>query len=63
MITSGRGARWPSRGGRANRQCICSQFLLEGVMAYGRRWTRRAQAVEEIKAKRGDLELQGWSAD
>jgi len=25
------------------------QFLHEGVMAYGRRWTRRAQAIQEAE--------------
>jgi len=38
------------------------QFLHEGVMAYGRRWTLRAQAVDEASAKRAELEGQGWSA-
>jgi hypothetical protein len=36
------------------------QFLHEGVMAYGRRWTMRADAVREAAAKRAELEQQGW---
>lgn len=38
------------------------QFLHEAVMAYGRRWTLRAQAIEEASAKRAELEAQGWVA-
>jgi hypothetical protein len=38
------------------------QFLHEAVMAYGRRWALRAQAVEEANAKRAELEGQGWVA-
>lgn len=36
------------------------QFLHEGVMAYGRRWMLRAEAVREADAKRTELERQGW---
>jgi hypothetical protein len=36
------------------------QFLHEGVIAYGRRWTMRADAVREAAAKRAELEQQGW---
>jgi hypothetical protein len=36
------------------------QFLHEGVMAYGRRWTLRAQAVQEAAEARAELEGQGW---
>jgi hypothetical protein len=36
------------------------QFLFEGEMGYGRRWTVRAQAINEADAKRGELEGQGW---
>jgi hypothetical protein len=36
------------------------QFLHENVMPYGRRWTLRAQAIEEASAKRVELEQQGW---
>ena len=39
------------------------QFLHEGVMAYARRWTLHAQAVEEATSKRMELEQQGWSLD
>jgi hypothetical protein len=38
------------------------QFLHEAVMAYGRRWTLRAQAIEEANAKRAEFEGQGWVA-
>lgn len=38
------------------------QFLHEGVMAYGRRWTLRAQAVDEASVKRAELEQSDWSA-
>ena len=38
------------------------QFLHEAVMAYGRRWTLRAQAIEEARAKRAELEGHGWVA-
>ena len=37
------------------------QFLHEGVMAYGRRWPLRGQAVEEARTKRSELETQGWA--
>ena len=37
------------------------QFLHDGVMAYGRRWPLRAQAVEEARARRLELEGQGWA--
>jgi hypothetical protein len=37
------------------------QFLHQGVMAYGRRWTLREPAVHEATAKRSELEGQGWS--
>lgn len=36
------------------------QFLHEGVMAYGRRWTLRERAFEEVSAKRTELERAGW---
>src|SRR5205823_5438799 len=36
------------------------QFLHEGVMAYGRRWTHREQAVHEANSKRAELEQQEW---
>ena len=38
------------------------QFLHERVMAYGRRWSLRAQAIEEASAKRAELEGHGWVA-
>lgn len=38
------------------------QFLHEGVMAYGRRWTLRAQAADEAVLMRAELEAQGWSS-
>lgn len=38
------------------------QCLHEGVMRYGRRWTLRAQAVEEAATMRVELESQGWAA-
>jgi hypothetical protein len=38
------------------------QFLHEGVMAYGRRWTLRAQAVHEAAEKRIELEGHRWMA-
>lgn len=38
------------------------QFLHEGVIAYGRRWTLRAQAIDEANTKRAELEVQGWVA-
>ena len=38
-----------------------SQFLHEGVMAYGRRWTLRALAADEASAKRAELEGLGWA--
>jgi hypothetical protein len=37
------------------------QFLYEGVMAYGRRWTLRAQAIQEASEKRAELEGEGWA--
>ena len=37
------------------------QFLHEGVMAYGRRWTLRAQAVDEAATKRAELERAAWA--
>jgi hypothetical protein len=37
------------------------QFLHEGVMAYGRRWTLRAEAVQEATERRIELEELGWS--
>jgi hypothetical protein len=39
------------------------QFLHEGLMAYGRRWTLRGQAVQEATLKRIELERQGWSLE
>jgi hypothetical protein len=42
---------------------VTIQFLHEGVMAYRRRWTMRADAVREATSKRDELEQQGWSAD
>ena len=44
-----------------DEQAVEIQFLHEGVMAYGRRWTLRASAVEEAATKRVALELQGWA--
>lgn len=38
------------------------QFLHEGLMAYGRRWMLRVQAVEEAATKRAELESLGWAA-
>jgi hypothetical protein len=38
------------------------QFLHEGVMAYGRRWTLQAQAIQEAGTKRAELEGHGWVA-
>lgn len=37
------------------------QFLYEGVMAYGRRWTLRAQAIQEANDKLAELTAEGWS--
>lgn len=39
------------------------QFLHEGVMAYGRRWTLREQAAHEAASKRSELEQQGGSVE
>jgi hypothetical protein len=39
------------------------QFLFDGVMAYARRCTRRADAVEEANAQRARLTNEGWRAD
>lgn len=36
------------------------QFLYNGELAYGRRWTLRADALAEAEAKRQELEGDGW---
>jgi hypothetical protein len=36
------------------------QFLYNGELAYGRRWTLRADALAEVDAKRQELERDGW---
>lgn len=36
------------------------QFLYDGELAYGRRWTMRADALAEAEAKRRELEGEGW---
>jgi hypothetical protein len=38
------------------------QFLHDGVMAYGRRWTFRVEALQEAGAKRVELVSLGWTA-
>ena len=39
------------------------QFLHQGVMAYGRRRTLRAEAIHEAASKRVELEQQGWTTE
>jgi hypothetical protein len=39
------------------------QFLHEGVMAYGRRWTLRAEALDQAGQKRIELQRQGWGGE
>jgi hypothetical protein len=36
------------------------QFVHEGVMAYGRRWTLREQAIQEASARKLELEALDW---
>ena len=39
------------------------QFLFDGVMAYARRCTDRAEAAEEANAQRARLTNEGWRPD
>lgn len=38
------------------------QFLYNGELAYGRRWTTRGLAVDEASDKHQELERAGWTA-
>ena len=36
------------------------QLFLNGAFTYARRWPTRALAIDEARARRADLEREGW---